>query len=194
MSDNIEGQDKRIGNTRTLIADAWLSLVEEGYVEPTAQAVADRAKVGRRTVFVHFRDLNSLHRHAAELHLQRIAALLVVPAATGSFDDRVNRFVAARVALFERATPIRKASAAVQARSQMADAMMAVADQSLGSDTSKMFEAELDLFSPVDRHIVESALHVATSWASWNQLRARQNIDVVTGSLVMARHIRSLLR
>ena len=126
MSTASEGHAIRGGQTKTVIADAWLSLVEEGQLEPTAQAVADRAGVGRRTVVVHFRDLNSLHQQAAELHFQRIADLLLIPAVSGSFDDRVEHFVEARVALFERATPLRRASVAAQTKSRMADAMMVI--------------------------------------------------------------------
>jgi TetR/AcrR family transcriptional regulator, regulator of autoinduction and epiphytic fitness len=188
-----DGRGRRSDKTRQLIVDAWLSLVEEGQVEPTAQAVADRADVGRRTVFMHFQDLDSLQQRAAELHLHRIANLLVLPEAIGDFEDRLSRFVPTRVALFERATPLRRAAAHAQAKSVMANSIMAAADLSLGLDASRLFAEELMQLSEKIRPTVESALHVSTSWAAWNQLRARQQLDITTAAGVMAHQVRSLI-
>ncbi len=193
MMTEADGRGRRSDRTRLLIVEAWLSLVEEGHIEPTAQAVADRADVGRRTVFMHFQDLDSLQQRAAELHLQRIADLLVLPEAVGDLEDRLERFVINRVALFERATPLRRAAANAQAKSVMANSIMAAADLSLGLDASRLFADELLKLSDEQRPITEAALHVSTSWASWNQLRARQLLDVATASKVMAQQVRTLL-
>jgi TetR/AcrR family transcriptional regulator, regulator of autoinduction and epiphytic fitness len=193
MMTEADGRGRRSDRTRLLIVEAWLSLVEEGHIEPTAQAVADRADVGRRTVFMHFQDLESLQQRAAELHLQRIADLLVLPEAVGDLEDRLERFIINRVALFERATPLRRAALNAQAKSVMANSIMAAADLSLGLDASRLFADELLKLSDEQRPITEAALHVSTSWASWNQLRARQLLDVATASKVMAEQVRSLL-
>jgi TetR/AcrR family transcriptional regulator, regulator of autoinduction and epiphytic fitness len=193
MMTEADGRGRRSDRTRLLIVEAWLSLVEEGHIEPTAQAVADRADVGRRTVFMHFQDLDSLQQRAAELHLQRIADLLVLPEAVGDLEDRLERFIVGRTALFERATPLRRAAANAQAKSVMANAIMAAADLSLGLDASRLFADELLKMSDEQRPITEAALHVSTSWASWNQLRARQMLDVATASKVMAQQVRTLL-
>jgi TetR/AcrR family transcriptional regulator, regulator of autoinduction and epiphytic fitness len=188
------GREKRTDRTRTSIVEAWLLLVEDGVVEPTAQAVADRAHVGRRTVFTHFQDLESLHHEAAELHLKRIADLLVLPSVASSFDVRLAEFVKGRVALLERATPLRRANAAAQTKSVSANTLMAAADQMLGHDVSRLFEEELSRFSEDLLLTIEPALHVATSWAAWNQLRSRQLLSVASAQRVMSLQIESILR
>lgn len=193
MTGETDGRNQRSGRTRLQIVEAWLSLVEEGHVEPTAQAVADRADVGRRTVFMHFQDLDSLQQRAAELHLQRIATLLVLPEVTGSFESRLERFIEHRRSLFERATPLRRAAAIAQGKSEMANKIMEVADFSLGQDVSRMFAEELSRYSVTDRPSVEAGLHVSTSWAAWNQLRARQHLDVEAASRVVVTQMRALL-
>jgi AcrR family transcriptional regulator len=42
------------------MVQALIDLVGEGVLQPTAQQVAARAKVGIRTVFRHFSDMDSL--------------------------------------------------------------------------------------------------------------------------------------
>ena len=39
-----------------------LELVAQGNLEPSADQIADIAKVGRRSVFRHFKDMDTLYR------------------------------------------------------------------------------------------------------------------------------------
>ena len=56
-----DGRRKRSRTSRDSIVAAMLSLVEEGAITPSAEQVAARAQVGLRTVFRHFKDMESLY-------------------------------------------------------------------------------------------------------------------------------------
>ena len=49
-----DGRRLRSDRSRRLIIESMLHLIHEGNLQPTAQQVADHAKVGIRSVFRHF--------------------------------------------------------------------------------------------------------------------------------------------
>ena len=57
-----DGRRLRSIDSRARIVKAMLALIEEGDMAPGAEAVAARAEVGLRTVFRHFKDMESLYR------------------------------------------------------------------------------------------------------------------------------------
>src|SRR5213076_1131404 len=71
MSEVVDGRRKRGEDNRNRISQAFLSLVAEGVVAPTAEDVAHRAGVGLRSVFRHFTDMEALYREMAA-HSQRL--------------------------------------------------------------------------------------------------------------------------
>lgn len=59
--------DRRIQKTRQQLAMALVDLmVEQGYENTTVQHILDRAKVGRSTFYVHFRDKEDLLRSSMD--------------------------------------------------------------------------------------------------------------------------------
>jgi AcrR family transcriptional regulator len=68
-------KDRRVRRTRTLLQDAFISLVlEKGYEKTTIQDILDRADVGRSTFYAHYRDKEALFTERFDRirgHLQR---------------------------------------------------------------------------------------------------------------------------
>ena len=56
-----DGRVRRGERSRDQIVGALLELVQEGFLRPAAEQVARRARVGTRTVFRHFEDMDSLN-------------------------------------------------------------------------------------------------------------------------------------
>src|SRR3954453_10138627 len=105
----IDGRELRSIRTRAAIIEAWLELMSEGDLAPTAREVADRARIGLRTVFQHFSDMTALQVAASACFLDR-AVMTVVPV-TGELplQERIERVVANRSRLFESVTMLRRA-------------------------------------------------------------------------------------
>ena len=55
-----DGRRLRSQDSRARIVAAMLDLIREGEIAPSAELVASRANVGLRTVFRHFKDMDSL--------------------------------------------------------------------------------------------------------------------------------------
>ena len=56
-----DGRRKRSQTSRDKIVAAMLALVEEGAITPSAEQVATRARVGLRTVFRQYSDMETLY-------------------------------------------------------------------------------------------------------------------------------------
>ena len=55
-----------------MIAEALLSLIDEGDLQPTANRIAERAGISLRVIYHHFGDLEALFREAAERETVRL--------------------------------------------------------------------------------------------------------------------------
>ena len=55
-------QSRAVSEPRAAIADALLSLLEEGELQPTATRIAERAGISLRLIYHHFGDLEALFR------------------------------------------------------------------------------------------------------------------------------------
>src|SRR5947209_10076854 len=78
---------------REAVVQAFLDLIAEGDLSPTAQKVAERAGVSLRSVFHHFEDMEQLFASAADLHVSRYADLVQPLEADGSRAERIAAFV-----------------------------------------------------------------------------------------------------
>jgi AcrR family transcriptional regulator len=70
--------DRRATRTRDRLGDALVALIQEKpFDEITVQQVLDRAKVGRSTFYVHYRDKNDLFMSDVEEFLDHFSNLLL---------------------------------------------------------------------------------------------------------------------
>lgn len=70
--------DRRVRRTRDRLGDALVALIQEkAFDSITVQDVLDRAKVGRSTFYVHFRDKNDLFLSDADEFFEAMATRLV---------------------------------------------------------------------------------------------------------------------
>jgi AcrR family transcriptional regulator len=56
-----EPRSPRAERARASIAEALLSLIDEGDLQPTANRIAERAGISLRLIYHHFGDLESLY-------------------------------------------------------------------------------------------------------------------------------------
>jgi AcrR family transcriptional regulator len=71
--------DERARRTRDRLGNAFVALIHEKPIENvTVQDVLNRAKVGRSTFYLHFRDKNDLLLSQLEVFLETMSTLLSV--------------------------------------------------------------------------------------------------------------------
>ncbi|HEX2577424.1 MAG TPA: TetR/AcrR family transcriptional regulator [Aquihabitans sp.] len=105
-----DGRTARRDRNRELVLDAALDLFAEGHLFPSAPDVAERSGVSLRSVFRYYEDTEALLRAAMARHLERVGPLFVVEGlGEGAFEDRVKRYVTARLRLYAAVAPTARA-------------------------------------------------------------------------------------
>jgi AcrR family transcriptional regulator len=189
----LDGREQRSRRTRSAIVEAWLDLVEEGNTAPTARETADRAGIGLRTVFQHFGDMEDLHATAALLHFERIQPFVEGIDTSGSFEERLSRFVLHRQRLFERITPIRRAALHRATLGANVGVFIRSGDESFAGVAFSVFERELQSDNPAEEGMRRHALSAVWSWSAWDYLRSSIGLSPADAADTFAAMGRGLL-
>lgn len=110
----LDGRRLRREQSRRRIIEAMIELVYEGVREPTAEQVAERAGLAMRTVFRHFKDMESLYREISVRMHARARELL--DAGKGR-PETLHAVVEARARVFEEVMPMRLSADVMRHRS-----------------------------------------------------------------------------
>jgi TetR/AcrR family transcriptional regulator of autoinduction and epiphytic fitness len=189
-----DGRQLRGERTRTALADALLSLLEEGQLSPTAQRIAERAGVSLRIVFHHFTDLNSLLSIVAARQVARLRLMSVPISPDGPVEDRLGRFVIQRTRFLDRTAPVRRAAARVESSSEVIAEWLEWLRQQKRESVSRIFQPELQALPPADRDEVAAALWAAASFSTWETLRFHQKLPMPQARRSFARTIAGILQ
>jgi AcrR family transcriptional regulator len=168
----VDGRTVRGERTRRALAEALLSLLEEGDVRPTARQVADRAGVSLRLVFHHFDDMEAVLRSAVAVQVERHWKRLEPIDPTLPLAERVARLVRQRAGLFEAIAPVRRAAALVEGDSPTVGSELDHARRELRAQLADVFQPELDAAGAQRSHLLDM-LELSSSFESWDQLRRR---------------------
>jgi len=188
----VDGRTRRSAGTRRAVAEAYLDLAHDGVLKPTARDVAAKAGVSERAVFRHFQDLETLMAEAARLQIERIGKAVPPPASTdGPLDTRLAAFAARWCELNERVTPVRRVALLYEPFSKEVARRLGWIRGVRRREIERTFEAELEV---EDRREVVAALSATSSWATWNQLRTRHELDGAAARRTVTRSLAALLR
>ncbi len=192
-----DGRVGRVVRSRLAICDACLDLIQEGVLQPSADQVADRAGLSRRSIFYHFKDLAELYDAVVEVGMQRCAPLLREVPSGLPIAERIHRLVDARARFFEATAPFTRALTA-QALTGTAQAeAWRVSREGLDAqreDLARVFEPELGALSATERSEIVEALAVAASPPTWEHLRRTRGLTLARARAVLARSLTALLR
>lgn len=165
-----------------------LDLVSEGAITPSAEDVAARAGVGLRSVFRHFRDMESLYREMSGRLAQQYDSWQL-PFESADWRGRLVETVDRRLTTYERLMPFKRAADAHRHESQV-----------LQSDYSRSLEimrARLESILPAialaNQALVES-LDLLLSFEVWQRLRSEQSLPVAEARTVIETQIAGLTR
>jgi AcrR family transcriptional regulator len=166
-----DGRVARGERTRRALAEALISLIEEGDAQPTARRIAQRAGVSLRLVFHHFDDLESIFHEAVRIQEQRHWHHLRPVRSTLPVDERVARVVRQRALVFQAIAPVRRSSDLIVRSSPTVAAELRRGREWLRAQLQATFAPELEPRRPADSRLLLDALEVATSWETWDQLQ-----------------------
>ncbi|GAA2325001.1 TetR/AcrR family transcriptional regulator [Streptomyces kunmingensis] len=179
--------------TRAVLLDALLELIAEGAGEPTRKAIAERAGVSERSVFVHFADREALYVGAAERQAQRWQAFADPIPSRWDTPRKVEALLAQRSRMYELMTPIRRVGLALEPDSPGLRLVMGRGDAWFRDDLTANFpelEREPGALRPGG---LLDALEAASSWAAWDHLRTRRGLTEEAARSALRRTLGALL-
>ena len=183
-----DGRRLRADESRRRIAQAMLDLVREGEVTPSAETVAERAGVGRRTVFRLFNDMEGVYREMHAIMVARLAPMFAAPFDGATWRERLDEVIERRAHMFEEMLPIKSAADAHRYRSAFLQnehkkltrlqrqTMLAVLPESITSQTERV-----------------EALDLTLSFEVWRRLRQEQRLPPRQAAAVLRRIVRALM-
>jgi AcrR family transcriptional regulator len=196
-ADSLDGRIGRKVKSRLAICEACLDLIQEGVLQPSADRIAKRAGVSRRSIFNHFHDLAELYDAVGEVGMQRYAPLLEHVSATGSVAHRVERLVFVRSKFLEATVPITRALTAQSLVGPAIDQAVRVSRDALRlhcKNIERLFQKDLEHLPDQDQSDVIEAIGAATSPHLWEYLRRSRGSSMIRARAIVKRSLTSILR
>ena len=170
-SETLDGRHRRSERSRARIVDALLELVLAGKTTPNAEEVAATAKVGIRSVFRHFNDMESLYREMSLRLESEFLAAAKQPFTSTDWRGKLVEMIDRRFAVFESIAPYRRAADGDRLRSPALQADIEKLDRFLRMRLQYVVPADA-----VDADRIE-ALDMVLSFEGWNRLRHTQGLS-----------------
>jgi len=156
---------------RVRALDAFIDLVLEGNLPPTAEQVAERAGISKATFFRYFESLNAMRYDAGARMLERFPLLHVADPGQGPLRDRIERFVSLRVELWEKVHLLAQLQRTMVLQDPDAARMVDFVRELMVDQVREHFAPELQERSQAQRDDVAMLIAMITSVESWEQLR-----------------------
>ena len=193
----LDGRQSRTARSRLAICEACLDLVQEGVLQPSADQIAERAGVSRRSVFNHFADLAELYDAVVDVGMARYAPLLDEIPEREPIAQRIDHLVRVRSGFLEATAAFTRALTAQALVGPAAEEALRVArnaNRLHHQAIERLFRADLEGLSSPGREEVLEALSAATSHALWESIRRGRGRSTARARAVMKRMLRSILR
>jgi AcrR family transcriptional regulator len=167
-----DGRRRRSESSRDKIVEAMLALVAEGQITPSAEQVAGRASVGLRSVFRHFKDMESLYA-AMTARLARNYEMWLVPYKSSEWRGQLSETTDRRLSTYEKLMPFKRAADAHRHESATI--------QTEHARTLAFMRAKLKSILPEEiagDMVAFEAIDLLLSFETWQRLRMDQKLSV----------------
>jgi AcrR family transcriptional regulator len=181
-----DGRRLRSADSRRRIVEALMQLVEAGDLEPSAETVADRAGVGLRSVFRHFKDMEGLRREMNVIVEARLRGIVEPPLPGVTWQQRLESLIGRRSEAFETVMPYRRAANAQRHRSDLIQAKSVELNRVLRAALVGVLPAGID-------EDTFDALDLVMSLDSWIRMRTDQGLGPARARQVMTHAVQALL-
>jgi AcrR family transcriptional regulator len=100
-----DGRVKRTKDSRHKIVSAFLSLLRQGNISPSAEDIAKEASVGLRTVFRRFSEMELLYREVATEVQTSFAPEVAQPWVSSNWQEQLEEMLERKAGIYERMMP-----------------------------------------------------------------------------------------
>ena len=183
-----DGRRRRSQDSRARIVTAMLELTRAGEITPGAEQVAARAKVGPRTVFRHFKDMDSLYREIFRVIEDELLDGLARPFKAATWQSRVLELIERRSRAYDRIAPFRRAADVHRHNSPFLDERR----DRLAARSREILVRQLPAKLAGDALWLET-LDLLLSYEAWNRLRRDQGLTARRAREVLAAAVKQVL-
>ena len=183
-----DGRSLRAERSRKCIVDALITLIRNREIMPSAERVSEEAKVGLRTVFRHFEDMDSLYQEVGDQIDAQIQPIMRRPFTAGDWRGQIVEMIDRRAEAFEWVMPFK-----VQANARLlqSDYLKAKHRCAVDADIERLCTI---LPSEVKRdETLFDAFLAALSFDVWYRLRQDQGRTVDQAKAAVRRLVDGLL-
>ena len=167
----IDGRRLRSERTKQLIMEAFLALLRENPVMPTAAQIAERAGYSVRSIFERFPDLDALRVATADYSLAQSAALAPPRNVDGDRETRIKSHVETRAGTCERGIALWRVLLFNADASEELKVRVRIGRQRTIDRFEIMYRPELSTLSDEERKYLLVALEALTDFESWARMR-----------------------
>jgi AcrR family transcriptional regulator len=189
----IDGRHLRSERTKQLIMEAFLALLRESPIMPTAAQIAERAGYSVRSIFERFADLNALRVAAVDYQLAHAAALAPPRHVDGDRQTRIKSQVETRAGTCERGVALWRVFLYVVDESEDLKVRFRIARQRTIDRIEIMYRPELSTLGEVERKHLLIALEALTDMESWARMREFFGLSLEDACAVWIRAIDRML-
>jgi AcrR family transcriptional regulator len=186
-AEEADGRKHRSQKSQARIVNAMLELVAQGNLEPSADQIADIAKVGRRSVFRHFKDMDTLYREMTDSIAASMGSIVLQPFQAADWAGRVLELVDRRAVGFEKMKLFLLAGQVHRHRSPYLKGSHAQFVQMLRQILLGLLPKEIAR----NTDLVD-ALDMLLSFETWSRLRDDQGLSIARSKRVLNQTIQSL--
>ena len=193
----LDGRQGRKIKSRLAICEACLDLIQEGLLQPSADCIAKRAGVSRRSIFNHFSDLAELYDAVGEVGRQRYAPLLEPISEREPLTIRLDHLARVRSRFLEATVSITRALTAQSLVGPAVEQAVRVSREALERhhrDIDRLFRVELEALDGLERSDVIEAMAAATSPHQWEYLRRSRGMSTPRALAIVKRTLKAILR
>lgn len=183
-----DGRKKRTDQSRQKIVLAFLQLVRDGNVTPSAEDVAKQAKVGLRTIFRRFNEMELLYREMITEIQGQFAPEVVKPWKTEGLKNQLQELLERKAKIYEALMPYRIAA---NYHKYNSDFIKQGGEHWI--EIERKVLANLLPFSVSTEPVLFKAIEVSLSFETWIQLRIDHDADAFQTYEIMKLNLSALL-
>jgi AcrR family transcriptional regulator len=174
----IDGRSARRDRNRFAVIDAAIELFAEGVLDPDPEEVATRCGLSPRSVYRYFDDRDALLRAAIDRHFERVRPLVLIHGiGEGTLDERIDRFVDARLALYEAVAPSARASRRRAETSEIVAEQVERTRLGLQDQVERHFLPELETMAPDQCRAIAAAVDTLSQFEGLDHYRLHRGLS-----------------
>ena len=184
----IDGRTRRRRRNIDAVIDAVIALAGDGNIDPTSEEIAAVAGISHRSIYRYFDTRADLLEAAVVRAFETVSAeVFNNESLDGSFEERVERFVSARVEMYRQLQSIARIAYAHASRDS---AGLERARSTLRKYLTDHFAVEFDRLDPEERRLAVPVVDAAFQFEALEYLSGNAGLDAESIRKALERHLR----